>query len=102
MAEICCSYPPSLLRIISSLPLFIGDGGLQQFLDSDAEWRFKYPATFISYINPDADMSALFGRPNFFESRVMQHCKAFALFNPLVSPTNHQVLQWFNIFVNLK
>ena len=78
-----CSYPPSLLRIISSRRLFIGDGGLQQLVDSDAAWRFKFPATFILYSNPIADMSSLLDRPNFFKSREEKHCKAFALFKPL-------------------
>ena len=76
------SYPPSLLRIISSRRLFIGDGGLQQFLDSDAAWRFKFPATFMFY-GKDADVSALADRANFFKSRQGNDCKAFALFKPL-------------------
>jgi hypothetical protein len=79
-----CSYPPSLLRIISSRRLFIGDGGLQQFLDSDAQWRFKFPATFMFYSDAAADVSALLYRANFFKSRDEKHCKAFALFKPLV------------------
>jgi hypothetical protein len=79
----CCSYPPSLLRIISSRRLFIGDGGLQQFLDTDSAWRFKYPATFMFYGDAAADVSALVDRPNFFKSREVKHCKAFALFKPL-------------------
>ena len=82
-AETCCSYPPSLLRIISSRRLFIGDGGLQQLVDSDAAWRFKFPATFMFYSDAAADMSGLGDRPNFFKSREEKHCKAFALFKPL-------------------
>jgi hypothetical protein len=78
----CYSYPPSLLRIISSRRLFIGDGGLQQFLDTDPAWRFKYPATFMFYGDAAADVSALVDRPNFFKSREVKHCKAFALFKP--------------------
>ncbi len=78
-----CSYPPSLLRIISSRRQFIGDGGLQQFLDSDAQWRFKFPATFMFYNDAAADVSALLDRANFFKGREEKHCKAFALFKPL-------------------
>ena len=78
-----CSYPPSLLRIISNRRLFIGDGGLQQFLDSDAQWRFKFPATFMFYSDAAAALSAVSNRPNFFKSREERHCKAFASFKPL-------------------
>ena len=78
-----CSYSSSLLRIISSRKLFICDGGLQQLLDCDAAWRFKFPATFMYYGDRDADVSALAGRPNFFKSWEMEHCKAFALFKSL-------------------
>ena len=78
-----CSYSSSLLRIISSRKLFICDGGLQQLLDGDAAWRFKFPATFVYYGDKDADVSALAGRPNVFKSWEKEHCRAFALFKPL-------------------
>ena len=83
VSDSCCSYSPSLLRIISSRRLFIGDGGLQQFLDTDPDWRFKYPATFMFYSDAAADVGALVNRPNFFKSREVKHCKVFALFKPL-------------------
>ena len=82
-AETCCSYPPSLLRIISSRRLFSGDGGLQQFLDSDTAWRYKFPATFMFYGDAACDVSALADRPNFFKSTDAKQCKAFAVFKPL-------------------
>ena len=78
-----CSYSSSLLRIISSRKLFVCDGGLQQLLDGDAAWRFKFPATFVYYGDKDADVSALAGRPNVFKSWEKEHCRAFALFKPL-------------------
>ena len=84
-AETCCSYPPSLLRIISSRRFFSGDGGLQQFLDSDDEWRYKFPATFMFYGDAACDVSALADRPNFFKSTDAKQCKAFALFKPLAA-----------------
>ena len=83
VSDSCRSYSPSLLRIISSRRLFMGDGGLQQFLDTDPAWRFKYPATFMFYSDAAADVSTLVDRPNFFKSREVKHCKAFALFKPL-------------------
>ena len=82
------SYPTSLLRIISSHSLLVGDvargaTGLLHFLDSEPAWRFKFPATFVFYNYLAADFSAAMGRPNFFESREPNHCSAFALFKPL-------------------
>ena len=84
-AQTCCSYPPSLLRIISSRRFFTGDGGLQQFLDSDDAWRYKFPATFMFYGDAACDVSALADRPNFFKSTDAKQCKAFALFKPLAA-----------------
>jgi hypothetical protein len=83
-----CSYPTSLLRIISSHSLFFGDkakgaAGLLHFLDSEPAWRFKFPATFVFYNYSAADFSAAMGRPNFFKSREPNHCSAFASFKPL-------------------
>ena len=83
-----CSYPTSLLRIISSHSLFFGDKakgatGLLHFLDSEPAWRFKFPATFVFYNYSAADFSAAMGRPNFFKSREPNHCSAFASFKPL-------------------
>ena len=83
VSDSCRSYPPSLLRIISSRRLFMGDGGLQQFLDTDPAWRFKYPATFMFYGDAAADVSALKNRPNFFKSTDVKQCKAFAQFKSL-------------------
>jgi hypothetical protein len=80
-----CSYPPSLLRIISNLRLFIGAGGLQQFLDSDAAWRFKFPTTLVFYEYEAADVSALEHRPNCFKSTDKKHHEAFAVFKPLAT-----------------
>ena len=80
-----CSYSSSLLRIISSRKLFICDGGLQQLLDGDAAWRFKFPATFMFYSDAAAALSAVSNRPNFFKSRDAKQCKAFALFKPLAA-----------------
>ena len=83
-----CSYPTSLLRIISSHSLFFGGtvkgaAGLLHFLDSEPAWRFKFPATFVFYKYAAADFSAAMGKPNFFKSREPNHCSAFALFKPL-------------------
>ena len=78
-----CSHASSLLRIISSRKLFICDGGLQQLLDGDEAWRFKFPATFVYYGDKYADVSALAGRLNVFKSWEKEHCRAFALFKPL-------------------
>jgi hypothetical protein len=64
--------------------LFTGVSGLQDFLDSDDAWRFKFPATFLFYSDAAADVSALSDRPNFFKSWKIEHCTAFALFKPLI------------------
>ena len=82
------SYPPSLLRIISSRSLLTGDTvtgstGLLHFLDSHPAWRFKFPALFVFYGSAAADFSATKGRPNLFKSTEPRHCAAFALFKPL-------------------
>jgi hypothetical protein len=83
-----CSYPTSLLRIISSGRLLFGNvaeggAGLLQFLDSDPVWRFKFPATFVFYSAVSADFSPTTGRPNFFKSTDEKFCSAFASFKPL-------------------
>jgi hypothetical protein len=93
-----CSYPPSLFRIISSLRLFIGISGLQQFLDSDTVWRYKFPTTLIDLErDPPPGLSA---RPNVFffgdPKGVINRLKQFAFFKPLIllqTPINHQVIK---------
>ncbi len=57
----------------------------EQFLDSDAAWRYKFPATFMFYGDAACDVSALADWPNFFKSRDAKQCKAFALFKPLAA-----------------
>ena len=40
----CARYPSSLFRIITSCRLWLGGGGLEQFLDRDPVWSSVYPS----------------------------------------------------------
>jgi hypothetical protein len=80
--------------------MFVGIHGLQQFLDSDTAWRFKFPTTLIDLeCDPPPGLSA---RPNVFffgdSKSVISRLKQFAFFKPLIflqTSINHQVIKIF-------